>query len=180
MSNLTLGVSGDISKNEIGKYIDLVFGDLPKFNENEDIPKFESLKVGEKVFDIETPQTAVVFGQQGLERNNEDFFAARIANYILGGGSFQSRLYKNVREKKGLVYSIYSYLPPYRNDGIIIGGFQTRNESVNKVIEMVRDEWKRIKNKGISKKNWIMQKHILRVLFQEIIQVQCQLQIYLK
>ena len=101
LSNLTLGVSGDISKNEIGKYIDLVFGDLPKFNENEDIPKFELLKVGEKVFDIETPQTAVVFGQQGLQRNNEDFFAARIANYILGGGSFQSRLYKNVREKKG-------------------------------------------------------------------------------
>ena len=151
LSNLTLGVSGDISKNEIGKYIDLVFGELPRFNENEDIPKFESLNIGEKLFDIETPQTAVVFGQHGLERNNEDFFAARIVNYILGGGSFQSRLYKNVREKKGLVYSIYSYLLPYRNDGIIIGGFQTRNESVNKVIKMIRDEWKRIKNKGISK-----------------------------
>ena len=86
-----------------------------------------------------------------MERNNEEFFAARIANYILGGGSFQSRLYKNVREKKGLVYSIYSYLLPYKNDGVIVGGFQTRNESVNKVIKMVRDEWKRIKRKSISK-----------------------------
>ena len=151
LSNLTLGVSGDISKNEIGKFVDLVFGELPRFNKNEDIPKFKSLKVGKKIFNIETPQTAVVFGQQGLERNNEEFFAARIANYILGGGSFQSRLYKNVREKKGLVYSIYSYLLPYKNDGVIVGGFQTRNESVNKVIKMVRDEWKRIKRKSISK-----------------------------
>ena len=42
--------------------------------------------------------------------NNENFFALRIANYILGGGGFQSRLYKNIREKKGLVYSIYSHI----------------------------------------------------------------------
>jgi len=151
LSNLTIGVSGNISKKEISKFIDIVFSELPKSDKSTNIPKFDLLKSGESLFNVETPQTAVVFGQNGLKRNNEDFFAARIVNYVLGGGSFQSRLYKNVREKKGLVYSIYSYLLPYQNDGVVVGGFQTRNESVNKVINMVKKEWKKISNEGISK-----------------------------
>jgi len=86
-----------------------------------------------------------------LERNNENFFALRIANYILGGGGFQSRLYKNIREKKGLVYSIYSYLLSYENDGVIVGGFQTRNKSVFETIENVKNEWKKLNKRGITK-----------------------------
>ena len=90
-----------------------------------------------------TPQTSVLFGQSGLARNNEDFFALRIANYVLGGGGFQSRLYKNIREEKGLVYSVYSYLLSYENDGVVVGGFQTRNKSVFETIENVKKEWKK-------------------------------------
>ena len=79
-------------------------------------------------------------------------FSARIANYILGGGGFQSRLYKEIRERNGLVYSIYSYLLPFERIGIIIGGFQTRNENVKNTIQKVRDEWINIRVNGISKK----------------------------
>ena len=74
----------------------------------------------------------------------------RVANYILGGGGFQSRLYKNIREKKGLVYSIYTYLLPYENDGVMVGGFQTRNKFVYQTIENVKNEWKRFKNLGVT------------------------------
>ena len=83
---------------------------------------------------MEFPQSTVIFGQRGVSRKNKDYFSIRVLNYVLGGGGFQSRLYKEVREKSGLVYSIYSYLVPYQNDGVIVGGFQTRNETVNETI----------------------------------------------
>ena len=123
---------------------------MPESKSNLSIPKFSSLKTGNKKIFKETPQTAVVFGQHGLKRSDNDFFAARIVNYVIGGGSFQSRLYKNVREKRGLVYSIYSYLMPYENDGILAGGFQTKNESVGEVIELIKKEWRKVKKEGIS------------------------------
>ena len=69
---------------------------------------------------------------------------------MLGGGGFQSRLYKEVREKNGLVYSIYSYLMPYESDGVIIGGFQTRNKTVDKTILKVKEEWKKMQDQGIT------------------------------
>ena len=60
---------------------------------------------------------ALLFSGRGVGRNDPNYFSARILNYVLGGGGFQSRLYKEVREKKGLVYSIYSYLRPYEEEG---------------------------------------------------------------
>ena len=151
---LTIGVSGNISEKEIKEKIGYVFGKLPEIKSNLSIPKFPSLKKGNKKIFKQAPQTAVVFGQQGLKRSDEDFFAARIVNYVIGGGSFQSRLYKNVREKRGLVYSIYSYLMPYENDGILAGGFQTKNESVGEVIKLIKKEWRKVKKEGISKKEF--------------------------
>ena len=67
---------------------------------------------------MESPQSTVIFGQRGVSRKENDYFSVRILNYILGGGGFQSRLYKDVREESGLVYSIYSYLIPFENDGV--------------------------------------------------------------
>ena len=150
-SNLVIGIAGNINEKAVKKFVDYVFGDLPISEEELSIPKFKGLSKGKKTFEMETPQTAVIVGQPGLERGHKDFFAARIINYVLGGGSFQSRLYSEIREKKGLVYSIYSYLLSYNMDGIILGGFQTRNQSVKEVINLIIAEWEKIKKKGISK-----------------------------
>jgi len=152
--NLIIGVAGNIEKNQIKKKIELVFGNLKNSFDTPGIKKFYNLKTGDKIQKIATPQTSVLFGHPGLERKNEDFFALRIANYILGGGGFQSRLYKEIREKRGLVYSIYSYLLPYENDGVVIGGFQTRNKSVFETIQSVKKEWEEIQKKGITKKEF--------------------------
>ena len=149
--NLVIGVAGDIDKKKIINFIDFVFGDLEDTYQIPVIDSFSDLSVGEKLYEIKTPQTSVLFGHPGLARNDKDFFALRIANYILGGGGFQSRLYKNIREKKGLVYSVYSYLLPYENDGVLVGGFQTRNKSVYKTIKSVKKNWRDIQKKGISK-----------------------------
>ena len=147
--NLVIGLAGDIDLTQAKKYIDYVFGDLPKLKEKRKIAKFETLAKGENFFEMESPQSTVIFGQRGVSRKENDYFSVRILNYILGGGGFQSRLYKDVREESGLVYSIYSYLIPFENDGLIIGGFQTRNETVNKTISKVKEQWDRIKNDGI-------------------------------
>ena len=150
-SNLTIGISGDVEKDELTTLIHSTFKDLAKgVNMEFNIPELRSLNKGVLNIKKKTPQTSVVFGHRGLQRNHEDFFAARIANYVLGGGGFQSKLYKKIREEKGLVYSIYSYLIPYINDGVIIGGFSTKNETVAETIDLLKSEWKKAKNIGIS------------------------------
>lgn len=149
--NLVIGVSGKISEREIKKLIDFVFGETGDDPKIKGPNPFSVLMKGTKVHKMQTPQTSVVFGHPGVSRKDEVFFALRIANYVLGGGGFQSRLYKNIREKEGLVYSVYSYLLSYENDGVIVGGFQTRNKSVNETINRVRNEWNKIQKNGISK-----------------------------
>lgn len=151
LANLIIGVSGNINSSDLLKGLDLVFG---KFRETklsrQKVSPFHDNGKGEKSLKKNSPQTSVIFGQRGLARNDKDFFALRLANYILGGGGFQSRLYKKIREQEGLVYSIYSYLASYENDGIIIGGFQTQNENLQKTIDLVKYEWENIKNKGVT------------------------------
>ena len=153
-NNIIIGVAGNIKKKKITELIEKVFGNLENSEKIPKVKKFIGLAKGEKIYNMKTPQTSVLFGHPGLARNNENFFALRIANYIFGGGGFQSRLYKNVREKKGLVYSIYSYLLSYDNDGVIVGGFQTRNKSVYQTIKNVKNEWKTLQSNGISRKEF--------------------------
>ena len=148
---LVIGISGDINPNLAKKYVDYVFGYLPSKKFVNPISKLMSLNKGKEIIEMKTPQTTVVFGQKGLGRKDKEYFAARVINYVLGGGGFQSRLYKEVREANGLVYSIYSYLMPYEYAGVIVGGFQTRNQNVGKTIEKVKTEWNRIKTEGITK-----------------------------
>ena len=154
-NNLVIGISGQINAEQAKKYVDYVFGSLPVNEKRLSVDNLSELNKGTKIIKMETPQTTVVFGQKGVSRKNKDYFAARIINYVLGGGGFQSRLYKEIREKKGLVYSVYSYLLPFEKTGIILGGFQTRNKTVNETIGKVKDEWKKIKKNGISKQELI-------------------------
>ena len=100
-NNVIIGVAGNIKKKKITELIEKVFGNLENSEKIPPVKKFTRLAKGEETYNMQTPQTSVLFGHPGLARNNENFFALRIANYIFGGGGFQSRLYKNVREKKG-------------------------------------------------------------------------------
>ncbi len=148
---LVIGISGDIESDLAKKYVDYVFGDLPSRKFVNPISTLKELNKGKEIIEMKTPQTTVVFGQKGLGRKDKEYFSARVINYVLGGGGFQSRLYKEIREANGLVYSIYSYLMPYEYAGVIIGGFQTRNQNVGQTIEKVKTEWNRIKTEGITK-----------------------------
>ena len=149
---LVIGVSGDIAPEELASLLDHAFGTLPKRR-----PKRESLGKAEvkgrgKVVVIEKPipQSIVVFGQVGVKRNDPDYYAAYVMNYLLGGGGLNSRLSKEIREKRGLSYSVYSYLYPLDHAGLLVGQVATRNDRVEESLKLVRAEWKRLAEERVS------------------------------
>jgi zinc protease len=83
-------------------------------------------------------QAHVLIGQPGLRRNDPDYVPLWVGNYILGGGGFNSRLYQQVREKRGLSYSVYSYFAPYQQLGPFQIGLQTRGDQAKEAQEVVR------------------------------------------
>ncbi len=94
------------------------------------------------------PQSVVTFGQPGVKRQDPDWYAAYVVNHILGGGGFSSRLTAEVREKRGLAYSVYSGLEPMQHSGVIQGGVATQNDRVAQSIDIIRAEWRRMRDGG--------------------------------
>ena len=149
-SSLIIGVCGDITPQELAGYLDVAFGSLRVGDPPAEIPETTVQKQGVMVIDQDIPQSIVLFGHDGPKRSHPDYFAARLVNYILGGGGLTSRLTNEVREKRGLVYSIYSYLNPLRQAGLINGRFATHNDSANQALTVLREEWDRMAGRGIS------------------------------
>jgi zinc protease len=148
---LMIGVVGDITAKELGPLLDQTFGGLPAKGTALAIHDAMPTSKGDiRVVRRTNPQSAVIFGQRGLKRNDPDFYAALVMNYILGGGSFNSRLYAEVREKRGLAYSIGTYLSPFEHTGLILGSVGTRNSQVKQTIELIRAEWSRMASGDIS------------------------------
>ena len=150
LDNLIISVVGDISESELLNTIDENLSKIPNCNFNYTLKDVQSLDSGIYFKQEPLPQSTIFFGQRGVKRNDPDYFGLRILNYIIGGGGFVSRLTKEIREKEGLAYSIYSYLLPLRNVGIIYGGVSTRNNRVGEVIERIKLEWKKFSQGKIS------------------------------
>jgi zinc protease len=89
------------------------------------------------VFD--SAQAHVLVGQPGFKRDDPDYFALTVGNYILGGGGFVSRLTNEVREKRGLSYSVYSYFAPSLHAGAFTLGLQTRPDQADQALQVARD-----------------------------------------
>jgi zinc protease len=138
--NLTVGVAGDVTADELGRLLDLAFGDLPDTSAPIAIADAEPAGGGTVVVRKKVPQSWVMFGQEGLARDDPDFYAAYVTNHLLGGGGFTSRLTEEVREKRGLAYSIYSYLYPMDHAPLWLGGVGTANAAVDESIRLVRKE----------------------------------------
>lgn len=99
---------------------------------------------------IEHPasQSHVLVGQRGIARGDPDFFALTVGNYVLGGGGFVSRLYGEVREKRGLVYSVSSYFSPQIQPGPFVIGLQTRKDQADQALGVVREVLERFVREG--------------------------------
>ncbi|MQA66180.1 MAG: insulinase family protein [Alphaproteobacteria bacterium] len=143
--NLVIGVVGDISEGELVKLLDRAFGDLPEKAAPWTLPQARVAGAGKVVVvNRQIPQTVVQFGQAGIGITDPDFYAATVMNYIMGGGGLTSRLADEVREKRGLAYSIYTQLVTYDHGGVLMGWVATRNTRIKETLDLVRAEWTRM------------------------------------
>jgi len=148
---LIIGVCGDITAEELGDLLDNVFGGLPAKGVARDVPVAAPKGLGYTfVLNRQVPQSVAIFGLPGLQRTDPDFYAAYVMNHILGGGSFSSWLYDEVREKRGLAYSIYSYLQPRKEAPFWMGSVATANAGMAKSVELIRAQVEKMRDQGVS------------------------------
>lgn len=146
---LKIAVVGDIDSATLGKLLDDAFGALPAKSNLTPVPDVEIASPLTKTSVIlDVPQTSIMFGGGGLRRNDPDFMAAFIVNHIIAGGTFSSRLYKEVREKRGLVYSISESLIWMKHSSIFAGGTATRADKAAETLDTITSEVQRMASDG--------------------------------
>ncbi len=141
---------GDITAEELGALIDNLLGALPATGAPMPEDTTFAATPGVTVVPFDSPQSVAMFGHDGIEIDDPDFFAAFILNTILGGSGFNSRLMEEVREKRGLTYGIRTYLIDGDHAEAILGMVSSVNPRMAETIAVVREEWARIAQEGIS------------------------------
>jgi zinc protease len=146
---LKIAIVGDIDAATAGAMRDQVFGGLPAKGELTEIPAAKPTALGRQVVvEFNTPQAVVVMGGVGLARKDPDYITAYVVNHVLGGGSFTSRLYTEVREKRGLAYGVYTYLYPLRKTALFMGSTQVRADAAGESLKIIEEEIKRMAESG--------------------------------
>ncbi len=147
--NLKVAVVGDIDAETLKPILDRVFGALPEKPDLVAVASVTPQGIGRRIdINLDVPQTVVDFGGPGIARKDPDFMAAYLINHILGGGSSDSRLYQEVREKRGLVYSIANSLIWLEHSAVLIGGTATRADRANETVDLVQKEIHRFAEDG--------------------------------
>jgi zinc protease len=100
------------------------------------------------VIELDVPQAVVSFGGVGLPRKHPDFITAYVVNHILGGGSFTSRLYQEVREKRGLAYGVSTHLYPLERSALLSGWTAVRADRTGEAVELIEAEFRQMAESG--------------------------------
>ena len=145
---LKVAIAGDITKEEAAKTIDAVFGSLSIHWGKTASTKAKLKYVGKTILlPLDTPQTYISVGESGLKREDKDWHAAVILNYILGGG-FDARLMKELRKKRGLTYDVYTSLISMNHAALLKANLSTGNKKVKESLKLLRREWTKMAKKG--------------------------------
>jgi len=148
-NELKVAIVGDVDAKTAGALIDRAFGGLPAKNDLKPVADATPSGIGRRiVINVDVPQAVVTFGGQGIARQDPDFMAAYIVNHILGGGSFSSRLYREVREKRGLAYGVSDSLVWFRSAAVVLGGTATRADRTADALAVIEHEIKRMADEG--------------------------------
>jgi zinc protease len=146
---LKVGIVGNIDAATAGALVDKVFAGLPAHANLREVPFVQPQGLGSVVHvNLDVPQSVVMLGGAGIPRKDPDFMAAFLVNHILGGGAMSSRLYNEVREKRGLAYSIYSTLVPLDSAALFMTATATRAEAAGQTLDLVSQEIRRIAEQG--------------------------------
>ena len=142
---VVVGAAGDISAEELGLLIDKVLAGLPEeATAPLPDPVEPALTSGVTVIDWDSPQSVVSFAGPGIAIDDPDYFAAFLANHILGGGGFSSRLMEEIREKRGLTYGVGTGLATGLYGQTWRGGMASANATVAEAVDLIRAEWARM------------------------------------
>jgi zinc protease len=164
--DLKLAVVGDIDAATAATLIDRTFGTLPAKAELKPVPVITPQGLGRRnVIKLDVPQAVVNFGAPGVARSDPDFMAAYIVNHILGGGSFSSRLYREVREKRGLAYGISGSLIWLNHTAVLLGSTATRADATGQTIEIIEQEIRRLAEEGPTEDEFAKAKSYLKGAF---------------
>ncbi len=148
-NELTISIVGDIDAKAAGALIDRAFAGLPAKDDLKPVADARPRGLGRRiVINLDVPQAVVTFGGPGLARHDPDFMAGYIVNHILGGGTFSSRLYQEVREKRGLAYGVSDSLVWFRRAAVVLGGTATRADRTADALAIVEAETKRMAENG--------------------------------
>ena len=146
---LTVSIVGDVDAKTAGELIDRAFAKLPAKGDLKPVAQATPVGLGRRiVINLKVPQAVVTFGGPGLARSDPDFMAAYIDNHILGGGGFTSRLYREVREKRGLAYGVSDSLVWFNKAAVVIGGTATRSDKTSEALGIIETETKRMAAEG--------------------------------
>ena len=134
-----VAIMGDVTRAQAEAIAQSLTKELPKADAPPALPAVElHIKASEQRIDHPASQSHILMGVPGMSRSDPDYFALYVGNYILGGGGFVSRLMNEVREKRGLAYSVYSYFMPLKQTGAFQIGLQTKKEQADEALQLVR------------------------------------------
>jgi len=146
--NLVVGVVGAIDAEALKKRLDELFGDLPAAPQLAAVSRADPKLAQQIRVEFDQPQTTLQLAWPGIERDDPQFFAAYLMNHILGGGTFSSRLFTEVREKRGLAYGISSGLANRDYSSALIIGTATRSDRAAETLGIIRAEVARMAAEG--------------------------------
>lgn len=148
-SQLKIAAVGAIGAEELARRLDAAFGALPATADLRPVSNIEVARGGTpRIVDLDVPQSAIRFGLPGIARHDPDHMAGVVVNHILGGGVFSARLFREVREKRGLAYSVYSQLLSYDHAAVFSGGTSTKNERTAESLTVIQDEIGKLATQG--------------------------------
>jgi zinc protease len=158
---LHVAVVGAIDAKTLKSKLDQVFGGLPQKQKLVPVADVEPKLAQEMQVTYDQPQTSLQMAYPGVKRSAPDFYAAALMNEILGGGTFTSRLFKEVREKRGLAYSISSALAGRRHSSALVIGTATRSDRAAETLGVVRAVVKKMAEEGPSEQELAAAKEYL-------------------
>jgi zinc protease len=153
-NNTVIAVVGDVTEKEIVGLLNTYFKPWQKKEQlpfSNDQPPVRSRTMVQKI-SKEITQANIAIGHVGISRENPDYYAVMIMNYILGGGGFSSRLMDNIRDNRGLAYDVHSAFSAQKEPGAFVITIQTKNESVQEVINETLKEIRRMRTDRVSEK----------------------------
>ncbi|KRR07971.1 M16 family metallopeptidase [Bradyrhizobium valentinum] len=146
---LKIAVVGDVDPETLGKLLDKTFGSLPAKAQLTEVPDVVAAKPPQRVYvPLDVSQTVVSFGGPGVRRSEPDFMAAYVVNQILGGAGLSSRLFREVREKRGLAYSVHETLLWMDHSALFVGNTGTRADRAGETVEEIDKQVRRMAEEG--------------------------------